>query len=286
MILLGSQSGGAGFAIAARLLNEGAPILDVIEVAIRAVELDPTEDSVGLGGLPNAADVVELDAGIMDGATLKSGAVGALIGCRHPITVARRVMAMTHHELLVGAGARAFARETVPEDLEAARDGIASFEPLLGKSRAAVERLRSHDTVITIGCDARGDFGAGASTSGLAGKYPGRLGDSCIVGAGFFAENHVGAVGCTGIGEMTMRCSTARQVIESLRGGHPVEAAVGAALQRLKALEHGLIGAVTVAAIDRACRYAVGTLRGQSSHYYVFDGTEDSGPMRSAFLVF
>ena len=118
--------------------------------------------------------------------------------------------------------------------------------------------------------DASGTIAAGTSTSGLAGKYPGRVGDSPIVGAGFYAMNGVGACACTGVGEMTIRRSTARMTVEFMRKGAGVEDAVRASVAELADLHSGLLGGVTVHAIDAAGGHFVGAVRGKPRTYYVW----------------
>jgi L-asparaginase / beta-aspartyl-peptidase len=278
MILLASSEGQSAFAPAVPILETGGSVIDALEAAIRAVELAGSP-SVGLSGEPNVLGRHELDAGIMEGRTQKSGAVAALQGCRHPISVARKVMELLPHELLVGRGAALFAKETgLLDDLDALTGDIGNLGPHFGgapiweKATEALRRYENHDTVIVLGIDHSGAIAAGTSTSGLAGKYPGRVGDSPIAGAGFYAMNGVGACACTGVGEMTIRCSTARMTIEHMKRGASVEDAVRASLAELTDLKGGLLGGVTVHAIDAAGGHFVGAVRGKPRTYYLWSG--------------
>jgi beta-aspartyl-peptidase (threonine type) len=200
MIVIASANGEIGIRAAWDILSSGGTALDAVEAATRIVEANPDDHSVGYGGYPNLLGEVELDASIMDGATLRAGAVGALKGFRHPITVARQVMEQLPHVMLAGEGAARFAAELgLPrEELltdEAARvwrEGVAGRLPeafrdaqgaiiagLLGRaSHLATDPERVAGTVNFIALDAAGHLASAVSTSGWAWKYPGRLGDS------------------------------------------------------------------------------------------------------------
>ncbi len=285
MILLASREGQSGFAPALPILERGGSIIDALEAAIRAVEVAGSK-SVGLSGEPNALGRHELDAAMMDGRTLKTGAVAALQGCRHPISVARKVMELLPHELMVGRGAALFAHEMgLLDDPRALTGDVGNLTPHLAgapiwqRARAALKRYeshdtsareQSHDTVVFLGRDRDGTIAVGTSTSGLGAKYPGRVGDSPIAGAGFYAAGGVGACACTGVGEMTIRCTSARMTVEYMRDGRSVEAAVSKSLGDLAALTGGLLGGVTVHAIDAVDGHCVGAVRGKTRHYYLW----------------
>ena len=258
------------------ILEAGDDALDALEAATRAVELAGSL-SVGLSGEPNVLGRHELDAAIMDGRTLKSGAVAALQGCRHPVSAARKVMELLPHELLVGRGAALFAHETgLLDDIAALTGDIGNLgahfgdTPIWERATAALRRYENHDTVVFLCQDAAGNIAVATSTSGLAGKYPGRVGDSPIAGAGFYAMNDVGACACTGVGEMTIRCTTARMTVEHMRNGLAVENAVRRSLAELAALRSGLLGGVTVHAIDAKGGHFVGAVRGKPRTYHVW----------------
>src|SRR4051812_40672047 len=182
---------------AAEVLSRGGSALDAAVAGGQAVEDDPSVRSVGFAGLPNAAGVVQLDACVMDGATLNCGAVAGLEGIRHPAAVARLVMQKSPHVLLVGGGAQRFALQhgfreenlLTPESLsewERRRPlGIAPADkPLPGAGG-----VEDHDTVTVLCRDAAGRLGGCCTTSGLAHKLPGRVGDSPIIGAGLYVDN-------------------------------------------------------------------------------------------------
>jgi beta-aspartyl-peptidase (threonine type) len=258
MIIIASANGDIGIPAAWSILCEGGTALDAVEAATRIVEDNPEDHSVGYGGYPNLLGEVELDASIMDGATLRAGAVGALRGYRHPISVARRVMEELPHVMLAGAGAARFAdeigmpREELLTDAaaQAWREGIAgrlpeAFRDAQGAIIADLLRRATHlttdpervaGTVNVIAQDRLGRIASAVSTSGWAWKYPGRLGDSPIIGAGNYADDRYGAAACTGWGELAIRAGTARSVVLYLKHGYTLEAACREAFRDLGAL--------------------------------------------------
>jgi N4-(beta-N-acetylglucosaminyl)-L-asparaginase len=212
------------------VLKASGSMLDAIENGINVTELDTTVDSVGDGGLPNAAGVVQLDACIMDGENQKAGAVACVEGYPTPISIARRVMDTTRHVTLVGPDAAEFA----------ARHGFTSKNLLSPTARQAWERWKarqaagesedhSHDTIALLGLGADGHLAGGCSTSGLAYKLPGRVGDSPIIGSGLYVDGRVGAAGATGVGENVLRYCCTFLIVEFMRQGmKPTEACVAA----------------------------------------------------------
>jgi beta-aspartyl-peptidase (threonine type) len=279
VILVASEEAASGLKPAVEQLRGANHILDAIEVGIRRLEVDSSINSVGIYGLPNALGRLELDAGIMDGGTLKSGAVGALTGYVHPISLAKYVLDLLPHDLLVGEGAGLFASELGLEKIENMASHIWS-EPLSKNLWHRVcENLQSsltgHDTVVMIGSDSRKNLGAGASTSGIAKKYPGRVGDGAVVGSGFYADNRVGAVACTGLGELTMRLAAAKTTIENIKRGLTVQEAVVETLLEMSQINDRISCGVTMLAIDKHENCFVGTLRAQSTKYFIWrDGLE------------
>ena len=243
-------------------MGRGDGVLDALIAGVSIVELDPLEDSVGYGGLPNADGIVQLDSCCMDGPAKRAGGVGALEGVKTPSLVAKAVMDRTDHHLLVGAGAQHFARmlgfEILP-DLNTPNSRAKYLEwkqridPLHyikdPEARAAAERrvlrgmiaegLVSEDHLYgTINCDginARGDVAGVTTTSGLSWKIPGRLGDSPILGAGLYVDNDIGAAGSTGRGEANLYGLCSFLIVEEMRrGAHPKDAGL-TALKRVQA---------------------------------------------------
>jgi isoaspartyl peptidase/L-asparaginase-like protein (Ntn-hydrolase superfamily) len=256
--MIASERGEVGLAAGVDLLRAGASALDAVEAAIRIVESDEDNHTVGVGGLPNLLGEVELDASVMDGATRRAGAVAAVSGFPHPISIARAVLErLPQHLLLVGAGAERFADEVgiergptlTDEARRRWRDGLsaAGIEAAVAKfgpgERAyreqVLERLASMpvpeppwDTVDVLALDAGGNLAVGVSTSGYPWKYPGRISDSAIIGAGNYCDNAVGGAACTGRGELAIRGTTARGVLYALAaGGDPAKACAEALAQ-------------------------------------------------------
>jgi isoaspartyl peptidase/L-asparaginase-like protein (Ntn-hydrolase superfamily) len=238
------------------LLRGGGSAMDAVEAAVRLVESNKADHYVGVGGLPNLLGEVELDASIMDGATRRAGAVASVTGFPHPISIARAVYErLPQHLLLVGAGAERFADEVgiergptlTDEARQLWRDGLgpagleaagARFGPGEVRYRQTVlERIAAMPppagpwgTVNVLALDAAGNLAAGVSTSGYPWKYPGRVSDSALIGAGNYCDNRVGAAACTGRGELAIRGSTARSVLFRLAAGDDPEQACATAL--------------------------------------------------------
>ena len=197
-------------------LRAGEVALNCVEAGIRLVEDAIEVDTVGLGGLPNADGVVELDAGIMCGRGRRSGAVAGMRGIKEAISVARKVMESTPHCLLVGEGARDFA----------IKNGFEVTELLTAEARKKwfewklrQRSVESHDTVCAIAVDNNSDICVGTSTSGTAFKLPGRVGDTPIIGCGFYCDNAVGGAAATGVGENIMRYTMSFRTVEEMRRG-------------------------------------------------------------------
>lgn len=196
------------------ILAAGGDALDAAEAGIRLVESDPTVQTVGKGGFLNAAGELELDGAVMDGDTLKSGAVCGVRGFEHPVTIARRVMEQTRHSILVGRGAEAFARQMGIE--ECGMEALIADDALEVYRRGA--RL-GHDTIGAVVLDSRGKMVAATSTSGASMKAPGRVGDSPVIGSGFYVESGVGGAVATGLGEDIMRTCCSFRAVECMRRG-------------------------------------------------------------------
>ena len=273
----------------------GGSALDAVEAATRQVEANPADHSVGYNGYPNILGQLELDASIMDGRTLQSGAVAGIQGYTYAISIARKVMEKLPHVLLVGDGASRFANEMgfapheqpYDDDIRAFwerhlqkhlpitdMDALEQSEQLWEWVRISTDPQRTYGTVNFIAQDVHGDICTGVSTSGWAWKYPGRVGDSPIIGAGNYADNRYGAAACTGMGEMAIRASTARSLILYMKMGMTVQEAGAQAMIDLRDLAGDFIAGMNLIALD--CN---GTPAGFSSYEgrtYIYQ-TDDMG---------
>ncbi len=236
-----------------RLMTEGEDVLDAVIAGVEINELDPGDTSVGYGGLPNGDGVVQLDASVMHGPLRRAGSVACLEGVRTPAQVARAVMDHTDHHLLVGPDAQRFARNMgfpIEDDLnsEQSRELWLEWRRRTDPSRwpsAEGREQVGHQVGLemvreglidaehywgTINCNAvnaRGELAGCTTTSGLAWKIPGRVGDSPILGAGLYVDGEVGAAGSTGRGEANLFNLTSYLIVEQLRQGmHPLDAAM------------------------------------------------------------
>ena len=233
-------------AAAWEVLAAGGASLDAVVAGAQVVELDPEDDSVGYGGLPNEEGTVQLDASVMSGKLKKCGAVGALERIATPSAVAKLVLERTDHVMLVGEGALRFARA----------HGFEEQNLLTEKSRLRwLEWKEKHSpdddwlppadgiyrdrqgrptgTINVLAVDIHGDISGCTSTSGLAFKIPGRLGDSPVVGAGLYADFEIGAAGAVGRGEEVIKTCGSFAVVEAMRRGAEPEAACLEALRRI-----------------------------------------------------
>jgi N4-(beta-N-acetylglucosaminyl)-L-asparaginase len=243
------------------MMTSGKDVLDALIAGVNICELDPEDDSVGYGGLPNANGVVQLDASVMHGPTRRAGAVACLEGVRTPSLVAKVVMEHTDHHLLVGKDAQTFARQMgfkIEDDLntensrrkwlnwkrrtdpghylDPAKRADAGFKAALEMCREGL--LRYDHLFGTINCNGvspQGDVAGVTTTSGLPWKIPGRLGDSPILGAGLYVDNDVGAAGSTGRGEANLYNLSSFLIVEEMRRGKSPKDAGMAALKRIKA---------------------------------------------------
>jgi L-asparaginase len=289
--------------------------LDAVEAGICLVEIAPDVHSVGLDAWPNLLGEPELDASIMDGRTLGAGAVGALRDHPHPISVARQVMEELPHVMLVGNGAARFARETSARRDERTvceqkqfiqmsnhvREGWAEWvrertSPAEWANWPAAQLAEwaklaadpeTHGTVCLLARDAQGNIASAVSTSGWAFKYPGRLGDSPIVGAGNYADNRLGAAACTGFGEMAIRACTARSVLLYHKMGIEIYKAVRDAAADLHELTWFYKGRVTIYAFDQQERHSVMTYSraGGGAAYWLWQNGMDAAEQREGVTL-
>ncbi|HJR40494.1 MAG TPA: N(4)-(beta-N-acetylglucosaminyl)-L-asparaginase [Gemmatimonadaceae bacterium] len=245
-VAVASENGLRGVGKAVEMMNTGADPLDAGLAGVNIQELDPEDDSVGLGGLPNADGVVQLDASVMHGPTRRAGAVASLEDIATPSLVAKAVMDYTDHIMLVGPGAKRFALEL----------GFKEQNLLTEKSRQAWlhwrARVNTNDnwldveedvpigfttgTINLCAVNAAGDIASVTTTSGLSWKIPGRIGDSPIIGAGQYCDNGVGAAGSTGRGEANIKVCGGFLTVELMRQGNTPEQAVMKVLERVVAM--------------------------------------------------
>lgn len=229
------------------ILARGGPALDAVEAAARDAEADPENHTVGLGGYPDATGRVSVDASIMLSPSRRGGVAGVRTHL-HPISVARKVMEQTPHVLLVGADADAFGdRFGLPTaDLltPAAREAWEAWKAQKDKPAGPIanieERKRwpdeeaTHDTIGVLARDARGTLAGACTTSGMAWKLPGRVGDSPIVGHGLYVDPRAGAAVCTGHGELVMGVCGSFLAVELMRGGASPSQAAAAVVRRIR----------------------------------------------------
>ncbi len=270
-IVISSANGVAACKRAMEMIHSGADTLDAVIAGVNIVELDPNDHSVGYGGLPNEDGVVELDASVMHGPSRMAGSVAAIRGIKTPSKIAKLVMTETDHVMLVGDGALKFAKEMgyPEEDLltdESRKVWIAWKRSLRDKeghtfwtnefeagthSTAELRRLfpddsentlawidsvirrPPHGTINCLALNAKGEMSGTTTTSGMAFKIAGRVGDSPIIGAGLYLDQDVGAAGSTGRGEENIRVAGAHVVVENMHHGMSPNDACLDALKRI-----------------------------------------------------
>ncbi|MFB0558227.1 MAG: N(4)-(beta-N-acetylglucosaminyl)-L-asparaginase [Candidatus Bathyarchaeia archaeon] len=279
--------------IGVEVLRRGGPAIDAVEATVNAVEENPEDSGVGLGGTPNLLGVTQLDASIMDGRTLRTGAVAAIEGYVHAISIARKVMELTPHVFLVGPGAEIFAKATgfkkqslsTERSLKIyeafAKDALGDIPDSYRGKQGLIEKVNRDNltgwynklseerwgTVNVMAIDSNGDTCSGVSTSGLSLKFPGRVGDSPIIGAGNYCDNRVGAAACTGRGELAIRRSTARSIIGYMENGMSLRDACVKAMKNINALNE--TGGVSCIAFDKDGNTMSASTSWESVHYYM-----------------
>jgi N4-(beta-N-acetylglucosaminyl)-L-asparaginase len=275
-IVISSSNGARACAKAMELIKSGADTLDAVIAGVNINELDPEDNSVGYGGLPNEDGVVELDASVMHGPTRRAGSVASIRNIKTPSNVAKLVMEQTDHVMLVGDGALKFAKAigfheenllidksrlawlVWKQSLRDASghnnwtDGLDAPAPAApAKPSAELKRLfpNADDETLawawnvarrpptgTINClalNSRGEMSGVTTTSGLAWKIAGRVGDSPIIGAGLYVDQEIGAAGSTGRGEENIRVAGAHTIVENMRHGMAPKEACMDALKRV-----------------------------------------------------
>ncbi len=234
--------GKAANAGAWNILKKGGRALDAVEAGVMIPEADPENQSVGLGGRPDRDGRVTLDACIMD-ENFRCGSVAALEHVVHAISVARMVMEKTPHVMLVGDGATQFAlangfkKENLltPKSEEEWKEWLktSKYEPQKNIENMLPGGVRNHDTIGMVAMDKSGSLSGACTTSGMAYKLHGRVGDSPIIGAGLYVDNEVGAATSTGVGEEVIRIVGSHLVVELMRQGLPPEDACKKAVERI-----------------------------------------------------
>ena len=218
-------------------LDGGGGALDAVEAAVRVLE-DHPRFNAGRGSVLTSAGTVEMDASIMEGENLRNGAVAAVTAVRNPVTLARRILESGRHTLFVGSGAEARARAL----------GVAACDPaelITDRQRQRLAAVKA-GTVGAVALDRRGTLAAATSTGGTAGKLPGRVGDSALIGCGTYASNRAGAVSCTGDGEAIIRVVLAHRALDLLAGADDPSHACRLAVDRLVADGRGQGGLIMI----------------------------------------
>ncbi|MCK9408043.1 MAG: N(4)-(beta-N-acetylglucosaminyl)-L-asparaginase [Bacteriovoracaceae bacterium] len=251
-VVISSGNGLAAVDKAMRMIEQGSDALDAVIAGVNLVEDDPNDMTVGYGGLPNEDGIVELDASVMHGPTHRAGAVASLRNIKNPSLVAKMVMERTDHVLLVGEGALQFAKMHgfKEEDLltEESRNMWVKWKEHLSTEDDYLpphsiddknigskfhEVMHTNGTINCLGKDRNGNISGVTTTSGLAYKIPGRVGDSPIIGAGLYVDNEVGGAGSTGRGEANLTCCSSVLIVEFMRQGKSPEEACFMACKRI-----------------------------------------------------
>lgn len=305
MILLSNATGWPGIETSVKHLKEGMYGIDAMIEGINLVEAEPTVRSVGYGGWPNLLGVMEFDGGVMDGTSREVGAVGALKHTYHAAQVARAVMQKLNHVMVTGDGADRLAaeidlpkvnvlHENSKEVWQAKLQEILSPEefekfpniPLAPLNSAITDPEKVRDTTVFMCKDAAKGIHTATSTSGWGWKYPGRLGDSPIAGAGFYADSRYGAAACTHTGEMAVRASTSRTIILAMKLGYSLDDAVKLAVEEVAELKEGFIAGLVIHAIDNKGGHKVVSYNlDKPGKYWIWKAGMDKAELRESDMA-
>jgi len=235
--------------LAMNCLLDDNSALDAVEAAVKCMEDNPTFDA-GVGSVLNAEGEIELDAAVMDGKTLNAGAVAAVRNIQNPISLARRVMENSNHVFLVGEGANKFATLQGFEKFDGlvVERELERWKKLREKYRGTMKFSEENGTVGAVAIDGHGNIAAATSTGGIPFKLPGRVGDSCLIGCGLYADNMVGGVSATGYGESIIKVVLSKVVCELLGRGLTAQKA---AEEGVKMLEKKINGRGGVIVLDK-----------------------------------
>ena len=270
MFVLANRQAQAGVDRAISIVRDGGSSLDAVTEGLKLAEADPTSRFAGYGGAPDMTGTVSCDAAIIDGDTRQSGAVAAVSGYLYSIEIAIKIMETLPHVMLVGAGAERFADEIgIKKQEMLSPEARIGFETWL-RSRVAKKhqadwpnvRLLDYvwpasnpevekDTSVLLVRDKAGKISAATTTSGWSYKFPGRVGDSSIIGAGLYADSVAGGCVCSHTGEVTMRGSTAHTVVMGMRLGKTVDDACLFAAEDIRRLKGGYLGPVVIHAASK-----------------------------------
>jgi L-asparaginase len=304
-MLLANAEAWPGFETTVDLLKQGGASIDAMVSGIAKVEREAKVRSVGYGGWPNMLGEMEFDAGVMDGTSRDVGAVGAVPATLPVSALAHEVMKHLPHVMLTGAGARRFATERgfavddvlhpdskrvwwerLQKEMSPAQQAAFPDIALAPLSNTITDPERVRDTTVFLGRDLGDNIGVVTSTSGWAWKYPGRLGDSPIPGAGFYADSRYGAAACTHTGEMTMRCGTSRSIVLAMRLGYTLDDAIKLAVEELSELKTGFLAGVVIHAIDAKGNHQVVNYRcDEEIRYWYWDERMAAPELRVAAAV-
>ena len=245
----------------AKVLESKGSCIDAVLAGINTAELDTQVVSVGFGGMPNSQGVMEMDAAIMDGANHNVGSVAGLQNIRQPISVAKAVMEKSQHSLLVGQGAQKFAADNGFELTDALfEEAKVKYNNWLKNGELDPEFM--HDTIGLLAMDSTGHIVAGCSTSGMAFKHPGRVGDSPIIGSGLYADNSVGAAAATGNGDEILKFCMSFATVEAMRFGKTAQQACDYIIERFVEIHPEMASEdINVIALSKTGETAAGTLR-------------------------
>jgi L-asparaginase len=305
MLFLANGEGWPGVPTSVGMLRDGRDSLDALVAGVGKVEAETRVRSVGHGGWPNMLGEMECDAGVMNGTTREVGAVGAVPNTIPVAKLALEVMRRLPHVMLVGDGARRFADETgfsvddvlLPDskrvwwerlEQEMSVEQRAAFPntPLAPLLKTITDPERVRDTTVYLSADPNRGIHVATSTSGWAWKYPGRLGDSPIAGAGFYADSRYGAAACTHTGEMTIRCATARTIVLAMKLGRSLGDAVKLAAEELDELAGGFLGGVVIHAVDARGNHEVSNFQCQGEiRYWLWEDSMPEAELRAAKTI-
>lgn len=305
MVISTWDSGMAVNAAAWEILSQGGKALDAIEAGAMSIE-NTIDCCVGLGGYPDRDGTVTLDACVMDEHS-NCGAVAGLEQIKHPISVARKVMEKTPHVILVGNGAQQFALENGfrLESKELSKDAQKAYAEWLKKSEYKpvinIENSKSsggpfapaffddgrpnHDTMGLLAMDSNGNMSGGVTTSGMAFKVHGRVGDSPIIGAGLFVDNEVGSATSSGVGEEVIRICGTHLVVEFMRQGYSPENACRKAVERIVTRDRAKAKTVQVGFLAMNKKGEHGAYAIQKGFVYSIKTTTENRIIASKFLI-